>query len=303
MVAIGLIVAAPGVACAQETAAEDTGVQIAEIVTTGLIFLLALAAMLWFWKKDLVRPGSFRRKAPAEAPAIEAGPVLFAMMIGCFVLSSVAALVVSEIQGVAVGDPKTIAQQGMLNLMVGISGVAAGVLALLLAKRFWDIKRFRIGRAGWLAGLALGLAVYPITATVGQLSVYVFTLFGSGPKDAIGHDTLDSIVSPEAGVWRWAFIAGAVIATPIFEEVLFRGLLQSAIVSIVRKPWLAILVASSLFTAMHISSSIEPHTLPAIGTLGLAMGLAYERTGKISVPIAMHAVFNALNVGLSFILV
>ncbi|MFI4873460.1 MAG: lysostaphin resistance A-like protein [Phycisphaerales bacterium JB061] len=298
---MGLIVAAPGIASAQEAAADQES-QIAGIVLTVLIYLVAIAALAWFWKKDHIRPGSFSRNEPAEAPPIEAGPALFAIMIGCFVLSSIAAIVVSDAQGINVGEARTFEQQGVFNLVVGAAGIVASVLGLLLAKRFWNIGRFRIGRAGWIAGVVLGVLVYPITAAVGQLSLFLFTAFSDSPPDAIGHDTLDSIVSPEAGVWRWAFIAGAVVATPIFEEVLFRGLLQSAVLSIVRKPWLAILIASSLFTAMHISSGIEPHTLPAIGTLGLAMGIAYERTGKISVPIAMHAVFNAFNVGLSFAL-
>jgi len=298
---MGLIVAAPGVACAQD-AAGDSGTPMWQLALTGLIFILAAIVLIVFWKKDLIRPGSFERTEPTEAPPAQAGPALFAMMIGCFIISALAAIAVSSAQGIGPSDARTIPQQGVFVLVVGLAGVVAAIGAMLIARKFWKLQRFGIHRTGWLLGLMLAIAVFPITLCVAQLGSVVFTLFGSGPPDSIAHDTLKDIVSPEAGAWRWAIIIGAVIFTPIFEEVLFRGLLQSAIASILRVRWFAVLIASALFTAVHIGPGIEPHTLPAIGVLGLAMGIAYERTGKISVPIAMHAIYNAINVALSFVL-
>ena len=302
MVGIGLIVAAPGIACAQEADPAASGLNAADIATVSLTLLAAAAALVWFWRADIIRPGSFGRKDPAEAPPIEAGPLLFAMMIGCFVLSALSSIVLAGVQDLEVGQQRTHSQQGVFAIAVGLAGMAAVCGAMLIANRIWKLPRFRLISRGWLMGLLLGCAVYPITLAVGQLSSLIFSLLGSTPEDAIGHSTLDWIVDPEVGVWRLAIIFGAVIATPVFEEILFRGLLQSAVVSIARRPWLAIVVTSALFTALHISAGIDPHTLPAIGTLGLAMGIAYERTGKISVPIAMHVLFNGVNVGLSFVL-
>jgi membrane protease YdiL (CAAX protease family) len=38
------------------------------------------------------------------------------------------------------------------------------------------------------------------------------------------------------------------------------------------------------------------HTLLALFTLGAGMGIAYERTRNIVVPIVMHGAFNGVNV-------
>ena len=279
------------------------GTPLGRFVLTGLIFVLAAVVFFVFWKKDLIRPGSFARNEPSATPPPHAGPALFAMLIGCFIISAITAIAVSGAQGIGPNDARTIPQQGALVLVVGFVGVVAAVGTIMIARKVWKLKRFGIHSTGWLLGLMLGAAVFPITLCIAQLSSLVFTLLGNGSAEAIAHDTLKDIVSPEAGAWRWVFVLGAVIFTSIFEELLFRGLLQSAIASILRSRWLALFVASLLFTAVHISPGIEPHTLPAIGVLGLAMGIAYERTGKISVPIAMHAAFNAINVGLSFVLI
>ena len=47
------------------------------------------------------------------------------------------------------------------------------------------------------------------------------------------------------------------------------------------------LIASALFTLAHTTGGIEWHSLPAIAVLGLSMAVAYERTGRIAVPIAI----------------
>ena len=110
---------------------------------------------------------------------------------------------------------------------------------------------------------------------------------------------LDVLRAPEAGAWKWVLIVGAVIATPIVEEVLFRSLLQSALAAVLPGrwgKWGAVQIASALFTLAHTTGGVEWHSLPAIAVLGLSMAVAYERTGRIAVPIAMHVAFNGANV-------
>ncbi len=52
--------------------------------------------------------------------------------------------------------------------------------------------------------------------------------------------------------------------------------------------WIAIILTSALFAAIH-----PAWTIPPIFVLSLCVGYAYERTGNLWVPITMHALFNA----------
>ena len=124
---------------------------------------------------------------------------------------------------------------------------------------------------------------------------------------------------------KWARIAiffGAAAAAPLFEEIIFRGHLQTLIRSALirlssRGPvhigpgeapprggvleyhrpsqpgaqtwhsWLAILLASAAFAAVH-----PLWMRPPIFVLSLCLGYAYERTGLLWTTITMHALFN-----------
>jgi membrane protease YdiL (CAAX protease family) len=66
--------------------------------------------------------------------------------------------------------------------------------------------------------------------------------------------------------------------------------------------WISILGTSTLFTLVHRMGQppVPWHALVPIFVLSVSMGVAYERTKRIGVPIAMHVCFNALNVALAW---
>ena len=89
----------------------------------------------------------------------------------------------------------------------------------------------------------------------------------------------------------------AIVLAPIFEEILFRGI---ALPYLLRKiGTLPALVLVSFFFAM-IHSHL-PSFIPLF-VIAMAFGLAYLRTGSLTVPITMHMIFNAVNVGMMFIM-
>lgn len=131
---------------------------------------------------------------------------------------------------------------------------------------------------------------------------------------APAHDLLQlmgrSGVSPEL---IGAILSAAVLA-PIVEEVLFRGLLQTAVASLAtalflrpsssgqrvsaattfggvsRAGWVGILLSSFLFASIHAW-----WTMPAIFVLSIVMGWSYERSGRLWVPIGVHVLFNSIS--------
>ena len=49
-----------------------------------------------------------------------------------------------------------------------------------------------------------------------------------------------------------------------------------------------------------LASPAGSHAIVPLLALGLYIGLVYERTGRLGVPIAMHAAFNAGNIAMAF---
>ncbi len=82
-----------------------------------------------------------------------------------------------------------------------------------------------------------------------------------------------------------------ILIAPVFEEMLFRGMLQSVIRGLTPRPWEAIVITSVFFAVSH------PWThLPALFVLSCCMGYAYEKSGSLLRPIFIHALFNAANI-------
>lgn len=88
---------------------------------------------------------------------------------------------------------------------------------------------------------------------------------------------------------RIAVILAAVVVAPVFEEMLFRGFLQTGFRRITRSAVAAVGMSSLIFALIH-----APWQAPPIFVLSLFLGWVYERTRSLWAPIGMHAAFNAL---------
>lgn len=93
------------------------------------------------------------------------------------------------------------------------------------------------------------------------------------------------------------------VGAPLVEELIYRVFLQSSIARATGLPWIGILVAAVVFAVAHAVGPAEQripwYAAVPIGVLGLACGLAYERTKRLLVPITMHAAFNAMNIAMA----
>lgn len=86
-----------------------------------------------------------------------------------------------------------------------------------------------------------------------------------------------------------------VVATPIFEELLFRGFIFAGI----RASWLgdvgAVLITAIAWTAIH--QEYDPLEFVLIFIVGVVLGIARLRTGSVLVTIAMHMLHNLISAG------
>ncbi len=104
-------------------------------------------------------------------------------------------------------------------------------------------------------------------------------------------------LKPEVGLphWWWLFAFNNLVFTCVAEEALFRGLIQQGVASR-SKPWLGLLVASLLFGAAHLAGG--PLLVLFAALAGACYGLAFQLSGRLSVAILLHFLFNFAHLAL-----
>lgn len=92
------------------------------------------------------------------------------------------------------------------------------------------------------------------------------------------------------------FLFQAVFLFPVIEELFFRGFLLTFLKNYT-STWLSIVLSAGVFAFAHLNLGAA---LP-LWLLGVVLGVAYEHTGCLIVPMGIHACFN-LATGLSLLM-
>ncbi|MBS0190098.1 MAG: CPBP family intramembrane glutamic endopeptidase [Phycisphaerales bacterium] len=179
-------------------------------------------------------------------------------------------------------------------------GIFAGVALLALASG--GLKR-PTGKDLLTGVLGIVIAL-PVVNATGLLALEIYRAVKDTTPPPIGHNTLQTLSDSRGDPWAWAQGATAVVLTPIVEELIYRYFLQTALVRAFNQAWLGVVITSAIFTSAHIGPGAVPDAslstvLPVLFVLGLALGIAMQRTGKLTVPIVMHGLFNAFNIALT----
>lgn len=95
-------------------------------------------------------------------------------------------------------------------------------------------------------------------------------------------------------------LTSALVLAPLLEEVIFRGLVQTALLdSLGRRRWWVIVFSALIFAAVH-GAAVDPLAIPGLFVLGMVLGWLYERTDSLWPGVIVHVLFNTANVGLLF---
>jgi len=95
-------------------------------------------------------------------------------------------------------------------------------------------------------------------------------------------------VRPEVG--GLVSTLGVITANAAFQEVIFRVLMLCGLIALFRRPWLAVGLSAILFGLAHAAADGATALGLASNTLGGVMyGAAFVRTGRIWMPIGLHA--------------
>jgi len=154
--------------------------------------------------------------------------------------------------------------------------------------------RERLGLARGRMLRILGLAVLLYLAALPILWFYslLYQIF----LNHLGYsfylqDVTQIFLIPLPWLTRIAVYVVAVVAAPVFEEIVFRGLLFPWLVRRVGF-WPGVTMVSALFAGMHLH---VPSLLPLF-ILSILFCVAYARTRSLWVPIGMHACFNGVTI-------
>lgn len=188
------------------------------------------------------------------------------------------------------------------NINICLSSLVMIVMILILVRHFFArrLKGFGLNLRTIYKDIPAAflnlLTIWPLIMLAFAITVY-FGRFFYGPDFQMQkHQALETISENPQLLLRILVTIVAVLVAPVLEELLFRGIFQSAIRSMFytkkHAPWLAIAISSAMFIAMHIDVS----HWPALYVLGVGMGYSYEKSGSLFRSIFMHMLFNATSV-------
>ena len=152
-------------------------------------------------------------------------------------------------------------------------------LAPRLLSRFDPLRLLRWpGRRAIVCGVLSYLALVPLLIWL--------TLSFDSPEGS--QRVAGELRDTSSGWLRGVIFVYAVLVTPFFEEIIFRGLLQGAFRAVL--PALgAVALASFLFALVHPLPLLIP-----IALLSILIGVAFERSRSLWLPILLHALHNGV---------
>jgi ABC-2 type transport system permease protein len=185
--------------------------------------------------------------------------------------------------------------QGLTLHFLSLAGAAAGARALVIAflvagAASYGVMRiayWRLGTSGvpeilparLAPSLATGVALGATAACAGLLYLALLA------KTSLFAEARRSVLVGGDGLLWFALLG--VVAAPIFEEFIFRGLIFSGLRRSL--PLAAsLLLSAGIFALVHPPPSVIPVFL-----LGVAAAVAYERTRALLAPMLVHGLYNA----------
>jgi membrane protease YdiL (CAAX protease family) len=175
-------------------------------------------------------------------------------------------------------------------VLVGTAGVLAENRRT--ARTQFGLDRVKPGKAlTW--GLLVFGAVMLVETPLTQVSTWILDALQMPHPEQQSVETFRQYNQSFSILW---FLFQAVILFPMIEELFFRGFLLTFLKNYT-STWPAIVLSAGVFAFAHLNMGA---VLP-LWLLGVVLGVAYEHTGSLIVPMSIHACFN-LATGLSLLM-
>jgi ABC-2 type transport system permease protein len=234
----------------------------------GVLMVLTALVALALWQKARDQLPYLLDPAASPPARVSVADGLIAAML-FFVTQAIVALI-----AISSGQP-------MSGRVITQAFMWAGAVTFAIMRfAFWRLRSAgvprllgaRVGRA-----VIVGVAGAALAAAVGL--AYLLVLRRLGKLPAMDQATL-------AGVRSW-LLPLAIVAAPIFEEFIFRGLIFGGL----RRTfggWPAALASAGIFAIVHPPLSAVP-----VFCMGLIAARVYDRAAMLLAPMLVHAGYNA----------
>ena len=279
------------------------------IAFSAIVILVAGLVLLWRWQFSRK---SFQYKVP-RVPVISVPWIYF---VGMVLFVGFAWIITLKVCGVLCQwlFPDFPLNTGYAEVVFSGVGNIGAIAAALYARRFLLVLQTMphiavktIGMAkppppiSIPMALAVGAGVFCVIRTVLVPVMlgwdWLLNLAGVAAAD---QDMVVMLRGEGSSVHIAVMTFIAVVLAPIMEEMIFRGALFGY--CRIRMPrWLAVLLPSLVFAAIHMDKATglpNARSFMPLFALAIILSIAYERTGRIAVPIVAHALLNLSTIGM-----
>ncbi|MCJ7777364.1 MAG: CPBP family intramembrane metalloprotease [Sedimentisphaerales bacterium] len=270
------------------------------ICLAGLAFLASWLLRTSLGRKALANAVPRRNNMPIYLPFVP----LFVWLAAASALDyATSALSLQKVQKVVLDQ-----------LIICTSAVTAITVIIILARGSFArrLKGFGLNvktiHKDFLAACANLLSVWPLMLIMIFLTIFCGRVFYGSQYTIQQHQELQLIKASAQLPIRILIIISAVVASPILEEMLFRGLFQTLIVNRISyvvgrrskyeiakyeiASWISIAFSSIIFVLFHQNVA----HWPALFVLAVCLGYAYEKSGSLFRPIFIHSLFNGITI-------
>lgn len=174
--------------------------------------------------------------------------------------------------------------------IVSLSIMMSGVILILFSVLLIRLKGGNVQRY-------LALNSFSLTIAMAMIGVMLLFMIGSQALtywlDETPLDFVDPLFQTVSSVWL--LLVAMVIIAPIYEELIFRGLLWSAITEQFagqRGTVIASIVTSIIFASIHLQYGI--YEVSTIVVLALIFCYARVKSGSLLLPIVLHILNNGV---------
>ncbi len=207
----------------------------------------------------------------------------------------------SVITGMLAPDAPS-AERWQVRLLLAVGHLSTFVLAGWLVVRFFypptarALVYLRANRLPEMrlvvGGILLMLASIPLVLFLYNLNQALPLPDAFRTLEEQTNDTIKGLLQMDNGLELLANLILIALLPAIGEELVFRGVVQQQLQRRIASPWLAIVLASAIFSFIHFQfEGFLPRLL-----LGILLGWLYRRCQNLWVPVAAHFVNNAAQV-------
>ena len=177
------------------------------------------------------------------------------------------------------------------QIQLGLAVQSAASLIVLLASALHPTAAPLRGRGRVASSVLIYFAFLLVWVPVAYLLVPWVWEHAGWPMAPQPH--LEYLAGPLTFGWALVTVSAVCLVGPLFEEVVFRGYLQTGLAGLYG-PRAAVFWSGLVFGLIHVGAGF--HVLLPLAMIGWLLGWLRERSGGLLAPLVVHVLHNSLTV-------